>query len=148
MSVPREMPRWLLSVTLFLFVSILAVFTAYYFSGKRGQEDQKKSRKASALLTTMWAEIDAQWPMNTPIPKVKLDDWIISKTGHETAANLTSFEAKKDSDPLILYHGPEIHPYVQILFRDGGITTWHQTWRSIFIETKSSEVEKHIQTEP
>lgn len=150
MRVLSEIGKWLLRLAfLWAFLFLIAVISAYYLSQKNGEKHQTASRKAKATLTTMWNEVDAQWPMNTPIPKGDLDDWIISKTGSEAAADFTTIQAKHDSDPLIIYHGPEIHPYVHILFRDGGMTTWDHTWRSVYLKPNDSELgNKTQQTEP
>ena len=141
MTLPRDNLKWLLrSVKIYFLVSILAVFTAFYFSGKIGREEQIKSRNARALLTSMWNEIDDRWSLLAPIPKEDLDEFIKSKWGSETFANLTTFDSATKSNPLVVYDDPEARRSVQILFRDGGMTTWdRKTWKTVFITKPSLE---------
>lgn len=120
----KLMNRLILSIWVLLGLSIVAVLTAAVGSSRRGVEAHNRQKIVKEILQAVEANVPEIASSDTSIPINRVAVAVRNAVNDDMIDHFWLCQPGDDTEPLVVYSGPLTAPFVMILWRHGGTSSW------------------------
>lgn len=120
----RIMNRLILAFWILLALTSIAVVSAVVGGHRQGIEARNRNRIVTDVFQTVCTSLPEIESSRKTIPVERLTTAVRKATKQDPPGTFWLCRPEEDDDPLVVYSGPLTDPYVRVLFRFGGTTSW------------------------
>lgn len=120
----KIMNRLILVFKIWLALFLFGIVGVIVVGEWRGAEATNRRKVIDGIFQTVCTNLPEIESSSAPIPIERVETAVRNAIKEDMTGNFWLCQPGDDDDPLVVYSGPLTDPFVMILFRYGGTTSW------------------------